>query len=171
MSRAGLGTLLVENLPPRWLGGLAHQGVFDGQDGNRLLAGLNMPSCCRHAPSGAICSQDAPNPVYGSAIPVVESEPTHVETRTAVTTKQIDNDRVIVNEWRFAPEVPNGGIVTACSSRGAMTDRKVEVDEGKQEHIADLKAAGFHARPVGRRATRSSMPTTSVRLCRNRNRP
>ena len=68
----------------------------------------------------------------------------------AVGTKQIDSDRVIVTEWRFAP-----GAETGWHRHGhdyvvvPLTTGKLKIDDGKQEHIADLKAGGSYARPVG----------------------
>jgi quercetin dioxygenase-like cupin family protein len=68
----------------------------------------------------------------------------------AVGTKQIENDRVIVTEWRFAP-----GAETGWHRHGhdyvvvPLTTGKLMIDDGKQEHIADLTAGGSYARLVG----------------------
>ena len=68
----------------------------------------------------------------------------------AVGIKQIDNDRVIVTEWRFAP-----GAETGWHRHGhdyvvvPLTTGKLKIDDGKAEHIADLKAGVSYARPVG----------------------
>jgi quercetin dioxygenase-like cupin family protein len=68
----------------------------------------------------------------------------------AVGTKQIDNDRVIVTEWRFAPGAETGwhrhghDYVVVPLVTGTLT-----IDDGKAEHAADLKAGASYARPVG----------------------
>ena len=68
----------------------------------------------------------------------------------AVGTKQVENDRVIVTEWRFAP-----GAETGWHRHGhdyvvvPLTTGKLMIDDGKQEHIADLEAGGSYARLVG----------------------
>ena len=68
----------------------------------------------------------------------------------AVGTKQVDNDRVIVTEWRFAP-----GAETGWHRHGhdyvvvPLVTGKLKIDDGKEEHLADLKAGVSYARPVG----------------------
>ena len=68
----------------------------------------------------------------------------------AVGTKQLENERVIVTEWRFAP-----GAETGWHRHGhdyvvvPLITGKLKIDDGKQEHIADLTAGGSYARPVG----------------------
>jgi len=59
-------------------------------------------------------------------------------------------ERVIITEWRFAPGAETGwhrhghDYVVVC-----LTSGKLLIDDGKQEHIAELKAGGSYARPVG----------------------
>src|SRR4029078_7949494 len=68
----------------------------------------------------------------------------------AIGTKQIENDRVIVTEWRFAP-----GAETGWHRHGhdyivvPLLDGKLAIDDGKQTHIAEMKAGGSYNRPVG----------------------
>jgi beta-alanine degradation protein BauB len=68
----------------------------------------------------------------------------------AVATKQVENDRVIVTEWRFAP-----GAETGWHRHGhdyvvvPLVTGKLKIDDGKRELIADLKAGGSYARQVG----------------------
>ena len=65
----------------------------------------------------------------------------------AVGTKQVENERVIVTEWRFAP-----GAETGWHRHGhdyvvvPLVTGKLMIDDGKREMIADLKAGGFYAR-------------------------
>jgi quercetin dioxygenase-like cupin family protein len=68
----------------------------------------------------------------------------------AVGTKQVENDRVIVTEWRFAP-----GAETGWHRHGhdyvvvPLVTGKLMIDDGKRELIADLKAGGSYTRQVG----------------------
>jgi quercetin dioxygenase-like cupin family protein len=68
----------------------------------------------------------------------------------AVGTKQLENDRVIVTEWRFAP-----GAETGWHRHGhdyvvvPLVTGKLKIDDGKAQHLAELKAGGSYARPVG----------------------
>ncbi|HVO04188.1 MAG TPA: cupin domain-containing protein [Candidatus Cybelea sp.] len=68
----------------------------------------------------------------------------------AVPTKQIENERVIVTEWRFAP-----GAETGWHRHGydyvvvPLLTGKLQLEDGKDSHIADLIAGRSYARPVG----------------------
>jgi len=69
---------------------------------------------------------------------------------TAVPTKQIENERVIVTEWRFSP-----GAETGWHRHGhdyvvvPLLNGKLRIDDGKESHIAELSAGKSYARPVG----------------------
>ena len=68
----------------------------------------------------------------------------------AVGTKQLENDRVIVTEWRFAP-----GAETGWHRHGhdyvvvPLLTGKLRIEDGKDSHLADLTAGQSYARPVG----------------------
>ncbi|WP_395020664.1 cupin domain-containing protein [Dongia sp.] len=73
----------------------------------------------------------------------------------AIGTRQIENDRVIVTEWRFAP-----GAETGWHRHGhdyivvPLLDGKLAIENGppgsKGETItAEMKAGGSYNRPVG----------------------
>jgi len=68
----------------------------------------------------------------------------------AVPTKQVENERVIVTEWRFAP-----GAETGWHRHGydyvvvPLLTGKLQLEDGKDSHIADLIAGRSYARPVG----------------------
>ena len=68
----------------------------------------------------------------------------------AIGTKQIENERVIVTEWRFAP-----GAETGWHRHGhdyivvPLLDGKLAIEDGKQTLIAEMKAGGSYNRPVG----------------------
>ncbi len=68
----------------------------------------------------------------------------------AQPTVQVDNDRVKVTEWRFAP-----GAETGWHRHGydyvvlPMTTGKLKSFDGKEERIADLTAGRSYYRPVG----------------------
>ena len=68
----------------------------------------------------------------------------------AIGTKQIENDRVIVTEWRFAP-----GAETGWHRHGhdyivvPLLDGKLAIEDGKQTHFAEMKAGGSYNRTVG----------------------
>ena len=72
------------------------------------------------------------------------------ERPKAIGTKQIENDRVIVTEWRFEP-----GAETGWHRHGhdyivvPLLDGKLAIDDGKQTHIAEMKAGGSYNRPIG----------------------
>jgi quercetin dioxygenase-like cupin family protein len=68
----------------------------------------------------------------------------------AVGTKQIDNDRVVVTEWRFAP-----GAETGWHRHGydyvvvPLLDGKLQIEDGKETKISELKAGRSYTRPIG----------------------
>jgi len=68
----------------------------------------------------------------------------------AQPTVQVDNDRVKVTEWRFAP-----GAETGWHRHGydyvvlPMTTGKLKSFDGKEERIAELTAGRSYYRPVG----------------------
>ena len=73
----------------------------------------------------------------------------------AVATKQIENDRVIVTEWRFAP-----GAETGWHRHGydyvvvPLVNGKLQIEDGTPAskgaiHIADMIAGRSYTRPVG----------------------
>jgi quercetin dioxygenase-like cupin family protein len=68
----------------------------------------------------------------------------------AVGTKQIDNDRVVVTEWRFAP-----GAETGWHRHGydyvvvPLLDGKLQIEDGKETKISELKAGRSYTRPTG----------------------
>jgi quercetin dioxygenase-like cupin family protein len=69
----------------------------------------------------------------------------------AVPTLQIDNERVRVTEWRFAPGAATGWhrhehdyVVVPLT-----TGRLKLVEPGGGERTVELKAGGSYARPVG----------------------
>lgn len=77
------------------------------------------------------------------------------ERPKAIGTKQIENERVIVTEWRFAP-----GAETGWHRHGhdyivvPLLDGKLAIEDGPpgsngQTHIAEMKAGGSYNRPVG----------------------
>ena len=71
-------------------------------------------------------------------------------TGSAKATVFIDNERVIVTEYRFQP-----GDNTGWHRHGhdyivvPLLDGKLAIDDGKQTHIAEMKAGGSYNRPVG----------------------
>jgi quercetin dioxygenase-like cupin family protein len=72
------------------------------------------------------------------------------EPKTAVPTVQVDNDRVRVTEWRFAP-----GAATGWHRHGydyvvvPMTTGRLTLDDGKETRTAELVAGRSYYRPVG----------------------
>jgi quercetin dioxygenase-like cupin family protein len=68
----------------------------------------------------------------------------------ATPTAQVDNDRVVVTEWRFAP-----GAETTWHRHGydyvivPVTTGKLLIDDGKEQRIAELTAGHSYYRPVG----------------------
>ena len=68
----------------------------------------------------------------------------------AVGTVQVDNDRVLVTEWRFAP-----GAETTWHRHGydyvvvPMKDGRLQIDDGKEPRIVELAAGKSYYRPVG----------------------
>lgn len=65
-------------------------------------------------------------------------------------TVQVDNERVLVTEWRFAP-----GAETTWHRHGydyvvvPMTTGKLQIDDGKETRFADLTEGRSYYRPVG----------------------
>ena len=72
------------------------------------------------------------------------------ERPKAICTKQIENDQVIVTEWRFAP-----GAETGWHRHGhdyivvPLLDGILAIDDGKETRLAEMKAGGSYNRPVG----------------------
>jgi quercetin dioxygenase-like cupin family protein len=72
------------------------------------------------------------------------------EPKTAVPTVQVDNDRIRVTEWRFAP-----GAATGWHRHGydyvvvPMTTGRLTLDDGKETRTAELVAGRSYYRPVG----------------------
>lgn len=68
----------------------------------------------------------------------------------AVGTVQVDNERVLVTEWRFAP-----GAETTWHRHGydyvvvPMKDGRLQIDDGKEQRIVELAAGKSYYRPVG----------------------
>src|SRR5690242_15302995 len=77
-----------------------------------------------------------------AALEIAESGASIMSARPkAIGTKQIENDRVIVTEWRFAP-----GAETGWHRHGhdyivvPLLDGKLAIEDGKQTHVAEMKA-------------------------------
>jgi len=68
----------------------------------------------------------------------------------AKATVQVDNERVKVTEWRFAP-----GAATGWHRHGydyvvvPMVTGKLQLETGKETHFADLTAGKSYYRPIG----------------------
>lgn len=68
----------------------------------------------------------------------------------AKPTVQVDNDRVLVTEWRFAP-----GAETTWHRHSydyvvvPLTTGKLQIDDGKTQRFAELTAGHSYYRPVG----------------------
>lgn len=68
----------------------------------------------------------------------------------AVPTRQIDNDRVTVTEWRFAP-----GAETTWHRHGCdyvvvpLLDGKLQIDDGNEQHFVEMGAGRSYYRPAG----------------------
>ena len=68
----------------------------------------------------------------------------------AVGTKQLENDRVIVTEWRFAP-----GAETGWHRHGhdyvvvPMTTGNLTIDDGTRQNLATLVTGRSYYRPAG----------------------
>jgi quercetin dioxygenase-like cupin family protein len=68
----------------------------------------------------------------------------------AIPTVQVDNERVTVTEWRFAP-----GAETTWHRHGydyvvvPLLDGKLQIDDGKEERIVEMGAGKSYYRPVG----------------------
>jgi quercetin dioxygenase-like cupin family protein len=68
----------------------------------------------------------------------------------AQPTVQVDNERVKVTEWRFAPAAETGWHRHAYDYVVVpMTTGKLLLHDGKKETLADLTAGGAYYRPVG----------------------
>jgi quercetin dioxygenase-like cupin family protein len=78
---------------------------------------------------------------------MAESEMKRPQARATV---QVDNERVKVTEWRFAP-----GAETGWHRHGydyvvvPLTTGKLKAFDGRQETIAELAAGRSYYRPVG----------------------
>ncbi len=74
----------------------------------------------------------------------------HASRRPATPTKQVENDRLIVTEWRFAP-----GEATGWHRHGydyvvvPLTTGQLLIWDGKEERLADMSAGKSYYRPVG----------------------
>jgi beta-alanine degradation protein BauB len=70
--------------------------------------------------------------------------------KPAQATVQVDNERVKVTEWRFAP-----GAETGWHRHGydyvvvPMTTGKLKLFDGKQDSLAELTAGRSYYRPIG----------------------
>jgi quercetin dioxygenase-like cupin family protein len=65
-------------------------------------------------------------------------------------TVQVDNDRVKVTEWRFAPAAETGWHRHAYDYVIVpVTSGKLELFDGKQTSIAELTAGRSYYRPLG----------------------
>ncbi len=68
----------------------------------------------------------------------------------AVPTVQVNNDRVIVTEWRFAP-----GAETTWHRHVydyvvvPLLDGKLQIDDGKEQRFVDMGAGRSYYRPAG----------------------
>lgn len=68
----------------------------------------------------------------------------------ATGTVQVDNERVIVTEWRFAP-----GAETTWHRHGydyvvvPLSSGKLQIDDGKETRLAELTVGKSYYRPVG----------------------
>jgi len=68
----------------------------------------------------------------------------------AKPTVQVENDRVKVTEWRFAP-----GAATGWHRHGydyvvvPMVTGKLQLESGKETHFAELTAGISYYRPIG----------------------
>jgi len=77
-------------------------------------------------------------------------DPIRMSRPAARPTVQVDNDRVLVTEWRFAP-----GAETTWHRHGydyvvvPLTTGKLQLDDGKTQRLADLTAGKSYYRPVG----------------------
>ena len=69
---------------------------------------------------------------------------------TAKSTVFIENNKVIVTEWRMSP-----GSNTGWHRHGhdyivvPLLDGKLAIEDGKETRIAEMKAGGSYNRPVG----------------------
>ncbi len=68
----------------------------------------------------------------------------------AKATVQVENDRVKVTEWRFAP-----GAATGWHRHGydyvvvPLVTGKLQIEDGKETHFVDLIAGRSYYRPLG----------------------
>ena len=68
----------------------------------------------------------------------------------ATPTVQVDNDRVVVTEWRFQP-----GAETTWHRHGydyvvvPMTTGRLQLEDGKETRFGDMVAGKSYYRPVG----------------------
>ena len=68
----------------------------------------------------------------------------------ATGTVQVDNDRVTVTEWRFAP-----GAETTWHRHGydyvvvPLGTGKLQIEDGKEQRISELKVGQSYYRPLG----------------------
>jgi beta-alanine degradation protein BauB len=110
----------------RWIPALA---ALDRDDGLGVAIAAHPP--CYDAVSPTACDSTMSRP-------------------KAKPTVQVDNDRVLVTEWRFAP-----GAETTWHRHGydyvvvPLTTGKLQLDDGKTERIAELTAGKSYYRPVG----------------------
>ena len=74
----------------------------------------------------------------------------HSNRRPATPTKQVENDRVIVTEWRFPPGGHTGWhrhemdyVVVP------ITSGRLDIDNGREVFAAELKSGVSYARDIG----------------------
>ena len=68
----------------------------------------------------------------------------------AKATVQVDNDRVKVTEWRFAPGAATGWHRHAYDYVVVpMATGKLQLEHGKETHFADLATGKSYYRPLG----------------------
>ena len=70
--------------------------------------------------------------------------------RPAQPTVQVDNERVKVTEWRFAPGAETGWHRHAYDYVVVpMATGKLQLEHGKETHFADLAIGKSYYRPLG----------------------
>lgn len=68
----------------------------------------------------------------------------------AVATVQVDNPRVKVTEWRFAPAAATGWHRHAYDYVVVpMTTGRLQLEDGKETHFASLTAGRSYYHPIG----------------------
>jgi len=68
----------------------------------------------------------------------------------AIATVQVENERVKVTEWRFAPGAATGWHHHGCDYVVVpMVTGKLQLEDGKETQFADLTAGRSYYRPLG----------------------